>query len=94
MERITRLKEVCYVECIPPHDEMEEGVLYVSHKFQTAVHLCACGCGCESVTPIGGGHGWDFKTNGTKITLSPSILNTNCLNKAHYFIRNNEIIWT
>lgn len=85
--------EVRYVECIPHREEMVQGVIYVSRKYQTAAHLCACGCGNESVTPLGCSHGWDFKVNGTKVTLSPSILNTNCPNKAHYFIRKNEIEW-
>lgn len=91
--RINKIFEVLYVECIPPHEEMVQGVIYVSRKFQTAVHLCACGCGCQSVTPFGSSYGWEFKGNGAKVTLSPSILNTNCPYMAHYFIRDNEIDW-
>lgn len=87
------IKEVRYVEYIPPREEMEQGVMYVSRQFQTAVHLCACGCGNESVTPFGGSHGWDFRSNNNKVTLHPSILNTNCPNNAHYFIRDNMIEW-
>ncbi len=67
--------------------------MYVSREYKTAIHLCACGCGNEVVTPFGSVHGWEFRKNGTKVTLHPSILNTNCPNKAHYFIQNNEILW-
>ena len=91
--KINKIVEVRYVEYIPPHEEMLQGVMYVSRKYHTAVHLCACGCGCQSVTPFRSSHGWALKSNGTKVTLSPSILNTNCPNKAHYFIRDNEIDW-
>lgn len=90
---LNRLKEVRYVTYLPPHEDIEAGVIYISRKYKTAVHLCACGYGCESVTPFGSSHGWEFRNNGPKITLSPSILNSNCPHKAHYFIRNNEILW-
>src|SRR5688500_16775332 len=33
------------------------GVLYVSRKYQTATHLCCCGCGAKVVTPLKPG-GW------------------------------------
>lgn len=91
--KINKIVEVRYVEYIPSYEEMVQGVMYMSCKYQTAVHLCACGCGCQSVTPFGNSLGWTFKSNGTKVTLSPSILNTNCPNKAHYFIRDNKIDW-
>lgn len=92
--RINKIFEVRYVEYIPTSEKMEHGVMYVSRMFQTAVHLCACGCGCQSVTPFGSIHGWEFKSKGTKVSLSPSILNTNCPNRAHYFVRDNKIVWT
>lgn len=93
MERLTHLHTVEYVDYIPQEAKMQHGVLYVSRRFSIAVHLCACGCGYQSVTPLGGGHGWQFTSSGTKVTLSPSILNGNCPNKAHYFIRDNAIVW-
>ena len=40
-----------FVEHIPEH--VAEGVLYVSVRFGTVVHRCACGCGEEVVTPLG-----------------------------------------
>jgi hypothetical protein len=39
-----------FVEFIPK--EREEGVLYVSIPYATAVHNCFCGCGLKVVTPI------------------------------------------
>ena len=38
------------VEFIPEH--IEEGVLYISELYRTAVHKCCCGCGQEVVTPL------------------------------------------
>lgn len=93
MARLEHLHKVEYVEYIPPVDKMKQGVLYVSLEFCTAAHLCACGCGQQSVTPLGGEHGWQYNSNGVQVTLAPSILNTNCPNRAHYFIRDSKIIW-
>jgi hypothetical protein len=36
-----------FVEFIP--DKLEDGILYVSMHYATAVHLCLCGCGKEVV---------------------------------------------
>jgi len=82
-----------YVEQMPSPGEKEEGILYISEKFRLAIHLCACGCGIETVTPT---NKWKLKTekDGT-VTLSPSIGNFNGEHPyhAHYFIRKNKIIW-
>lgn len=93
MERIEQLHMVEYVEYMPQAEDMKQGVLYVSKRFGTAIHLCACGCGRQSVTPFGSSTGWQLTASGTKVTLAPSILNTDCPNRAHYFIRNNKVIW-
>jgi len=39
-----------FVGSIP--EILEEGVLYISIDYCTAVHKCVCGCGNEVVTPI------------------------------------------
>ena len=39
-----------FVDKIP--EEIEEGILYVSIPYETAIHKCCCGCGSEVVTPI------------------------------------------
>ena len=31
-----------FVDSFP--DKLEEGILYISLRFNTAVHLCGCGC--------------------------------------------------
>lgn len=39
-----------FVEFIP--EQLEDGVLYISERHGTAIHLCCCGCGTELVTPL------------------------------------------
>jgi len=39
-----------FVEFIPATPE--EGILYISIPYGTAIHMCACGCGNKVVTPI------------------------------------------
>jgi len=77
-----------FVEHIP--DAMEYGVLYVSVTYCTAMHLCACGCGNEVVTPISP-TGWQLKFDGKAISLSPSIGNWSFKCRSHYWIVKNEV---
>lgn len=79
-----------FVECIP--DELQEGVLYVSEKYETAIHLCACGCGNQTVTPTGGNR-WIITISNGNVTLNPSIGNWQFPCKSHYFIRENRVEW-
>ncbi|WP_369827566.1 DUF6527 family protein [Hydrogenovibrio sp. SC-1] len=79
-----------FVEFIPDH--IEEGLLYISEPYQTAIHKCCCGCGEEVVTPFSPAD-WRL-TNGDKgVSITPSIGNWNYKCKSHYFIRNNQILW-
>lgn len=78
-----------FVEFIPI--DLENGKLYISMKYCTTVHLCACGCGERVVTPLQP-HGWRLTFDGT-VTLRPSIGNFEYSCKSHYFITNNEIQW-
>ncbi len=73
---------------------LKEGVLYISDKFKIAIHLCACGCGKKTVTPIGRS-GWTLTVTGDEITLRPSIGNFKGESPyhAHYYITNSQIIW-
>lgn len=87
--KINKLKPE-FVEFIP--FELEEGILYISMKYATAVHLCACGCKQKVITPISP-HTWSISYNGEGVTLSPSIGNYEQDCMSHYFIRNNYIIW-
>jgi hypothetical protein len=77
-----------FVEFIP--EKVEEGILYVSIEYSTAIHKCVCGCGNEVVTPFSPTD-WSLTFNGKSVTLHPSIGNWNFECKSHYWIRNNKI---
>src|SRR5690606_33566394 len=77
-----------FVEFIPEH--IEEGILYVSLEYCTAIHKCACGCGNEVVTPISPTD-WKLSFNGKSVTLNPSIGNWSFECQSHYWIKNNKI---
>ncbi len=70
---------------LPEKDDLEQGKIYISEKYQTSKHLCLCGCGELTVLPFGR-DGWKlYNTNG-KITITPSILQRFAC-KSHYIIR-------
>lgn len=77
-----------FVEYVP--SELENGILYISMEYRTAVHLCVCGCGNKVVTPITP-TGWQLTFDGKSVSLSPSIGNWNFECKSHYFIKRNQI---
>ena len=77
-----------FVDIIP--EETEEGILYVSLKYCTAIHRCPCGCGHEVVTPISPSD-WQLTFDGRSVSLSPSIGSYNLECKSHYWIINNKI---
>lgn len=78
------------VELMP--SVLEPGVLYVSQKYRTAAHLCACGCGEKIRTQLGP-LGWQFTNKRHGPTLSPSIGNWQKPCRSHYFIKNGIVIW-
>jgi hypothetical protein len=77
-----------FVEFIP--DVVQEGVLYISIEYCTAIHKCVCGCGNEVVTPLSPTD-WEMSFNGKTVSLSPSIGNWNFKCKSHYWITRNKI---
>jgi hypothetical protein len=79
-----------FVEFVP--DELRDGVLYISEKYNTAIHKCCCGCGEEVVTPLTPVD-WNLRKDGHEISLSPSIGNWNFPCKSHYVIRRNRVEW-
>jgi len=92
MARVNELKPL-YLDSFP--QKKEEGILYISEKYNVAVHLCACGCGIETVTPIEQGE-WSLTKNGDKVTLRPSIGNFSWERPkyhAHYYITDNRVDW-
>jgi len=72
-----------FVEFIP--ERPDEGVLYISVQYATAVHKCACGCGSEVVTPFSR-RDWSMKFDGESVSLSPSIGNWSFPCQSHYWI--------
>ena len=83
-----------YCNSIPEKEFLTEGILYIV-KNHIAIHLCACGCGLETVTPLSP-ENWKLIDNDGLITLRPSIGNTKSeapKYHAHYFITGNKIIW-
>lgn len=84
--------EPIYVEYMP--DQFEQGKLYISKKFKVSIHLCACGCGVKTVTPIRDGE-WTLTENDGQVSLHPSIGNWMGENPyhAHYFITDNKVIF-
>ena len=79
-----------FVETIP--DAVEDGVLYISLKYCTAIHKCVCGCGNEVVTPISPTD-WKLIFDGKTVSLSPSIGNWSFNCQSHYWIKRNEIVY-
>jgi hypothetical protein len=80
-----------FVEFVPR--ELSEGVLYVSVRFKTVVHLCACGCGTKIATPISPAN-WKLGWDGDAITLSPSIGAWGLPCRSHYWIKSNQVQWS
>lgn len=79
-----------YVELMPK--VIEEGVLYISKKYGTAVHKCCCGCGQKVVTPLKPTE-WSLSVSAGGVTLRPSIGNWSFSCRSHYWIRNNRVVW-
>ena len=79
-----------FVEHIP--DELDDGVLYVSIRFGTVVHRCACGCGQEVVTPLGPAE-WRLTYDGRSVSLAPSIGNWSFSCQSHYWIEGGRVRW-
>ena len=78
-----------FMETIPK--ELEEGVLYISMEYGTAIHKCICGCGYKVVTPFSP-RDWQLTFDGETVSLSPSIGNWSSECKSHYFITKSKIV--
>ena len=72
--------------------ELEPGVLYVSDEFETAAHLCACGCGSKIRTPLGPTE-WKLRETESGPSLYPSIGNWQLPCQSHYWIMKGETKW-
>ena len=89
MTRIRQLRPE-HVEFIPEH--LQDGVLYISKRYSTAIHLCCCGCGREVVTPLNPAK-WRLTETTDSVSLHPSIGNWSFPCQSHYWIENNRIVW-
>ena len=91
MENIMFIKhlESREVETMP--EFLEDGIIYISRKYETAIHLCACGCKEQTVTPFNKPYGWTLTDDKDGVTLRPSIGNQNMSCKSHYFITNGKV---
>lgn len=81
-----------FVEFIPEKKAMEDGVIYISLEYGTAVHNCMCGCREQVVTPLSPTD-WKLTYNGESVSLYPSIGNWEFDCKSHYWIREGKVVW-
>jgi hypothetical protein len=79
-----------FVDYVPA--ELDESILYISTKYKTASHLCACGCGFKVATPIRPAQ-WHLLFDGESVSLFPSIGSHQFPCRSHYFIRRGRIHW-
>lgn len=79
-----------FVEHIPT--QLEDGTIYISLQFATAVHRCCCGCGNEVVTPFSPTD-WSLIFDGESVSLDPSIGNWSFACQSHYWISRNRVKW-
>ena len=79
-----------FVDTAP--EPLDPGVLYVSTRYRSVVHLCACGCGTTVVTPLRPVD-WKLIFDGVSISLEPSVGNWSLPCRSHYWIRNNKAHW-
>ncbi len=89
MSRLTHLDH-CYVEFIPK--DIDKGMLYISKRFNTATHLCCCGCGFKVVTPLNVAK-WHLIDHGPTVSLSPSVGLGALPCRSHYWIRQSKVDW-
>ena len=82
--------EPVFVETVP--SGLDEGTLYISVRFRTAAHLCACGCGSKVITPIKPAK-WRITYDGETVSLWPSVGNWQKPCRSHYVIKKKEVLW-
>ncbi|AJY76282.1 DUF6527 family protein [Paenibacillus beijingensis] len=92
MKTVTNNKRVypVFTSIIP--DVLELDKVYISIDYKTVVHLCACGCGEEVVTPLQPSE-WKITYDGETVSLHPSIGNWSYKCRSHYWIKKNQIVW-
>jgi hypothetical protein len=79
-----------FVSSVP--ENLDDGILYVSMQYRTAIHKCFCGCGHEVATPLSPTD-WKLTFDGVSISLYPSVGNWSLACQSHYWIDRNAIEW-
>lgn len=89
-----KINEITPVYCDVIPADLKVAELYISKLYGVAVHLCACGCGGKTVTPLGK-NDWNLTESDGHVTLRPSIGNWSGESPyhAHYYITGNKIEW-
>lgn len=79
--------EPIYVDFIP--EIREQNKIYISEKYNCAVHNCLCGCGAKTIMPLYDG-GWILiKEVEGKVSFIPSVGNYYLPCNSHYIITKN-----
>lgn len=89
MNKVRQLRPL-FVEEMPP--ELSGGILYIAKRFNTASHLCCCGCGSRVVTPLNPAK-WRLIEHRGAVSLMPSIGNWSLPCRSHYWIERNRVRW-
>lgn len=71
---------------------LEPSIIYVSEKYGTAAHLCACGCGEKIRTPLGPAE-WAVTVGLNGPSVWPSVGSWQRPCRSHYVIRDGEVRW-
>lgn len=87
--KVNRLKHR-FVASVP--EQIDPGVLYISLDFATMIHLCACGCGREVVTPLSP-KDWRMTYDGQSVSVHPSVGRWSLPCRSHYVIKRGKIRW-
>lgn len=80
-----------FVEQFP--DKPDDGVLYVSMPYATAMHLCMCGCGEWVITPLTPTD-WRITYDGETVALAPSVGNWSMPCESHYWLESGRVRWS
>ena len=91
-----RLEEM---EFLPDNSMLDHGIMYFSAKYQVAKHICVCGCGEVSATPMVEQFGQEKHDKNAWIIIDKYPLTIdasfhhrfNC--RSHYSIKKGYIVW-
>ena len=70
----------------------DQGVLYVSMEFASAMHYCMCGCGEHVITPLTPTD-WRVIYDGETMSLAPSVGNWSMQCQSHYWLDCGRVRW-